>query len=146
MPYSTIDDVKFAAGGADRLRELSDFDAQGAIDSATVERAIAEADKWINKFVQKRHGLAALEAVSEETVMEISANHAVFIMKRNRGMLAEEDLVLLEDRKDELDAIATGKRTVGSEPLPDKSELVVDAQTARGDDKAVSREKMEGYT
>jgi phage gp36-like protein len=144
MAYCTQEDVQMAAGGSDRLRALSDFESTGAIDPAVVADAIAEADAAIDEYLHKRHTVVLLPPVPAG-IRRVSAAEAVFIMKERRGMVTETDLVLHDQRAKRLDDIAKGVRTVGTSPLPEKSELIVDKVTPRPSDKAVSRETTKGF-
>jgi len=144
MPYCTLADVQMAAGGSARLRELSDWEATGAIDPVIVADAIAEADAAIDEYLHKRHRVVLQDPVPEG-VRRVSAAEAAFVMRARRGMLTEADMALHEERMKRLDEIAKGVRTVGVSPLPEKSELIVDNASPRPFDKAVSREKLKGF-
>ena len=144
MPYCTLADVQMAAGGSDRLRQLSDFEATGAIDPVVVADAIAEADAAIDEYLHKRHRVVLQDPVPDG-VQRISASEAVFVMKERRGMVTETDMELHVERGKRLDDIAKGVRTVGVSPLPEKSELIVDRSSARPTDKQVSRLNTRGF-
>jgi len=133
-----------AAGGSQRLLELSDWENDVAINASVVADAIAEADAAIDEYLHKRHRVVLTDP-APEGVRRISAAEAVFVMKSRRGMVTEADMVLHEERGKRLDDIAKGVRTVGVSPLPEKSELVVDRSTSRPTDKQVSRLNTRGY-
>lgn len=145
MAYCTIADVQQAAGGAKRLRELSDFEGRNALDAAIVERAIAKADAVINTYVHRRYGVD-LEAPVPHAVTAISAEEAVFSMKADRGMVTEVDMSLHQERLRRLEEFGNGKSTLGVTPMPTKSELVVDRASGPQSDRAIQREKFEGFT
>lgn len=144
MAYSTIADVQQAAGGAKRLLQLSDFDGKNAVDNAIVERAIARADALINVYVHKRYGVD-LEAPVPQVVVDLSAEEAVFALKKDRGMLTAEDIELHKERLERLEAIARGQITLGVSPQPAKSELVVDKAIAPTSDIPIRREAFKGF-
>jgi len=143
MAYSSQADVQVVAGGAARLRELSDFENAGAIDPAVVEQAITHADAWIDTFVQMRFAVP-LETTPGAVNM-LSANEAIYQMRKWRGMATPEDDDDHEKRETLLTAFANGANVLGITPLPVKSEVVVDAQTDRPADKAVRRCSLKGF-
>lgn len=143
MAYSTQADVQTVAGGSARLRELSDFENAGAIDSDVVEQAITHADAWINTFVQMRFEVPL--ATTPAAVNALSANEAVYLLKKWRGMSTAEDDDDHTKRELLLTAFANGANVLGISPLPVKSEVVVDAQSDRPSDKAVRRCSLKGF-
>lgn len=143
MAYSTQSDVQTAVGGSDRLLQLSDVTGAGAVDSAYVQRAIDEADGWINTHAQKLYDVPIAPVPSP--IRDISANEAGFILKSRRDMATEIDVKRHDERKALLEEFRDGKNTLGVSPRPTKSPLVVDRQTDRPSDKAVSREATKGY-
>lgn len=144
MAYCTQSDVEMAAGGAERLLALSDWENLGAIGAANVTSAIAKADAWINTFVHKRYAVD-IPAPVPPAIVDLSASEAVFRLKRMRGMVDEDDLAERDERRKLLDDFATGRNTLGVSPMPLKSELVVDNQSARPTDKQVSRLNTKGF-
>ena len=143
MPYCTTADVALAAGGDKFLRELADYDRDGARDSSAVDAAIATADAWIDGELAKR--LAVPLATVPELVKSISMDESVYILKRRRNMATEADRDDHVERLELLRSIKTGDSTVGEDPQPAKSSQVVDAQTPRDSDKATSRDSMKGF-
>ncbi len=144
MAYCAESDVQMAAGGSTRLRQLSDWENEGDVDSDVVASMISSADAWINEYLQKRHEVA-LEEPIPDGIRDVSAEHAVFLMKERRDMVTEKDMQMFEHRMKRLDDIAKGVRTVGVNPLPAKSQLVVDNQSDRPTDKEVSRSTTKGF-
>ena len=144
MPYSTTSDVQIAAGGMEKLIELSDQERQDCVDETVVARAIADADAMINTYVHKRYGVD-LQAPIPPTVISLSADEAVFRMKTWRNMVSEADMELHQRRVDLLQAFAEGDNTLGVSPQPAKSELVTDRAVTRTSNKAIGREKLKGF-
>lgn len=144
MAHCTEADVQFAAGGAARLRQLSDWSEPptNRIDSSVVAAAIAEADAMVDSKIQIRH---AIPTDVVETIRRKSARIAVYCLKRSRGMLSDEDIKTHELDAAWLAGFKGGETTLGVDPVPEKSEYVGDAVTDRPTDKAVSRYKLRGY-
>lgn len=145
MPYCTSSDVQLAAGGADRLKELSDVETTGAINTANVTRAIDEADSWINGYLQRR-SLLPLSPVPE-SVKRASAAQAVYILKRDRRMLTDDDKDLFEVRRQWLVDIANGVATVGAEPRPtdDAPSFSKTLEHDSDDEDDPTRKNLEGF-
>jgi len=145
VAYSTLADVQVSAGGEKSLRELSDVDNANAVNPAAVASAIAEADAIIDSHVHTRLAVP-LTAPIPPVIVAISAALAVFLLKsRRKNLISEIDLQLHESRLMQLQAIATGRVTLGVYPEPTKSELLRYDSTDRPSDKAVSREALKGF-
>lgn len=151
MAYSSQTDVQNRAGGSARLRELSDFENAGSINATIVAAAIAEADAWIDTFVQKRFAVP-LSPVPTSVLM-LSANEAVYRMKKWRSQATAEDDEDHIIRRDLLTAFANGANVLGVEPLPAKSKLVADvhlpvSSSAAEDDNSIARQrdKWKGFS
>ena len=150
MAYSLSADVEHAAGGSDRFIAAADWDGDGVADTAVIDPAIAEADATINSYANKQF-LVPFDPVPER-VKRWSARLAIIFIRRDRGMLTDDDhksLLALttgtKDIKGELKQLADGEILPGSEPIPTKGSIVRDAATPRSDGKAVSRDKLRGF-
>jgi phage gp36-like protein len=144
VPHCTQADVQIAAGGAERLRQLADWDNSGKPDADVIAAHIAIADAMINSKIEIRH---AIPQATVETIRWKSAQMTVFYLKKARGMLAEEDFKTHEIDLAWLDGFKGGNTTMGDPTgVPTASSYVGDAAIARGTDKDVSRSKLGGYT
>ncbi len=47
MAYASSDDVQRAAGGAEKLKQLTDLQSSGEVDAVTVTEAVEEAESMI---------------------------------------------------------------------------------------------------
>jgi phage gp36-like protein len=139
MAYSTITDVEHAAGGNDRLLQLTDWGEDSAVGEAAVEKAIAEADAWIDSIVGKRVETPLGEV--HPLIQMISSSEAVFRLRSYRSMISDADMLLHKEREETLKDIAAGRITLGDVP---KSRHIVDRQTATND-VAISRARMRGF-
>ena len=122
MAYSTQTDVQIAAGGADRLTQLADPNSIGAVDSATVDAAIARADGWIDMHINERYAVPLVTV--PEAIRRISSEEAVFRLQQDRQMVDEVAMRLHDERQALLEAIADGRKKLGIEPPPPKSSAV----------------------
>lgn len=144
MAYSTQTDVQHAAGGAERLLQLSDWDRDGLSDAAAIAQKIAEADAWINSYVgQKR----SVPVASPPDILRLcSAREAVFLMKVDRGMATDDDRVGHSERERWLEGVAAGKISLGVEPAPAPSSANGAEYGERESvDGADTREDYEGF-
>lgn len=151
MAYSTQTDVEQAAGGAIRLLQLVDWDNNNAIDAARLAAAIAKADSLIDSYAVKHYKVPF--ATVPPIITTHSADLAMLYLVRSRGPLSdvEQDLwdsIAGTDEKKPgwLLLLAKGIVTLGVDPAPPASEMVVDqVETAMPTDRDVSREKLAGW-
>lgn len=142
MAYCAQTDVEFAAGGYDRLVELTDLDAAGDVNTDVLAAAIADADAWINGYLQRRHAvpLASVPAL----VKAASAQETVYRLKVARRSATTEDKEQHEERLAWLRDVAKGLASVGVDPQPTKSTSVVPEVIERSsDDFPLSREGLD---
>lgn len=147
MAYSTLADVTIAAGGAKRLKQLADYNADTAADTDVIDAAISAADALINSYVAKRFK-PPIAAPVPDAIRHLSARLAVLEMKQTRGELTESDDAKLDRATKWLEALAKGDVLPDIAPLPEKSEVIVDKIVSRSDvagDIASAREDTVGY-
>jgi hypothetical protein len=91
--YTTIADLNHAAGGADRLVELADWDGDGVADPAVLERAQLAADGFVDAHLRRfsAEDLAALRASPTETIKRIAAEETIYQIRRQRPASVTED-------------------------------------------------------
>lgn len=116
MAYSTFDDLVVAAGGADRLVQLADFDQDGTADPAIVAKAIQRADNWIDSHLRRMYPVP-LDPVSS-FINDMSSREAIYILTVWRKMVTEQDLVLHKERELELRSADKGVVMVRDEAYP----------------------------
>lgn len=111
MPYATIADIS-AAIGADRLLELADLDADGQLDTDTIQRALDEAAGKARSYLDD-------ETVPEPTPPELRravVDIAVHNLREPRGRSTEYSLRAHNAAIDWLERIAEGKATLTPTP------------------------------
>lgn len=153
MPYSVQADVQSAAGGLKKLKELADWDNDGAVDAAEVTSAIASADALIDSYASKRFTVPFNPVPA--TIKDCSARLARLKLARRRPGLWDQ---AMQDEWDELAGtdekkpgwlllLATGVVTPGGDPLPTKhTTMSVDSvETTLPSDRDVSRDKTGGF-
>lgn len=141
MAYTTQAAIESAIGVGD-LEALSTVD--GGTPADVVAAAIAEADAIIDSYAHKRHAVP-FETVPA-TIAALSARMAVRILRRDRRMVLTQDAIDETTDRKWLENLAKGLVTVGVEPSPAASELVVDKAGERSPTlKAVSRERLKGF-
>jgi phage gp36-like protein len=139
MPYASQIEIQHAAGGADRLIQLADWDADGVIDAAVIAAAQEQADAFLDSYLRLRY--ATPVANPSATLRGYAAEHAVYWMRQARGMTGPDEQTQLENRQRQLEAMRDGKLRP-DEPLPAKSTAVRASFRARSGD--VSRDKLKG--
>jgi phage gp36-like protein len=142
-PYSTQADVQTAAGGAERLRQLSDVDRENAINVSVVSSAVTRADSIIDSYAKKRYAIP-LDTVPQ-SIATMSAQLAVYLMKRDRGMLSQDDIDQHANDVAWLRDLSRGVVVLDLEQDAERSEFVVDRNAARPSAKDVSRSKLKGF-
>jgi phage gp36-like protein len=136
--------VILSAGGLKRLVQITDYDNDGEEDSGVVDGALLEAEGIVNSFARKRFEVP-LSPVPD-TIKDITANIAVYILKSRRDALTEADVLLQKDRMKWLKDLSSGATVPGTNPTPGKSPLNSPSATARPSSKAVGRDNLKGYT
>lgn len=128
MTYATLTQIQLAAGGADRLVEMADWDADGAIDAGVVEDAQAAAEAWMHEWLRLRFLVPVVPTTPEgaATLARISAAETVYRILSRRRFAGKSDHDGHEERERELKGFADGHRRP-DEPLPGKSSAVVAA-------------------
>lgn len=152
MAYSVQEDVEDDAGGADRLRQLADWDNDGIADAARVTAAIAKADALIDSYASKRFHVPF--APVPEIIKQHSATLAKLLLARRRGQMTQDEqdewesiAGTDENKPGWLLQLANGTVTPGGDPLPLRhgSMSVDSVDTALPDDRDASREKLAGF-
>ena len=146
MPlYCTEADVARHAGGVKRLTELADTDADGDNDTGLVDNAIDSAEATVNSYARKQYEVPFVDV--PPSIREVTAGIAVYELKSWRGnALTEEDQVKQDARIEWLQNLAKGTVDPGVTPVPPASAHVAASNTARPDSKAVSRDKLRGFS
>lgn len=117
MPYCTQSDVEESAGGAARLRQLADWDSNGAVDA--LANPIAKAEAWINSYVERQRAVP-LDPVPE-IIRWTCADEVVYRLKKARGPISDDEHRAHEERERWLEGIAEGKISLGVTPAPSAS-------------------------
>lgn len=149
MAYCDQTDVERAAGGRQRLIELSDLAGTGALDSTVVDQAITDASGWADVFIPKRYAIpiAASPGATPPGIRALVAAEAVYLLKGRRPHnLTDDDRDAHKERFDILDRIAKGTLTPGQDPLPARSSQVAPVTGTRdGETYPMSRDGTKGY-
>ncbi|MGE0547611.1 MAG: phage protein Gp36 family protein [Kofleriaceae bacterium] len=127
MPYATQAEIQLAAGGADQLRQLSDFAGNGTINADVIARAQAAADGVIDSYLRLRVGVEDLEELRANpttTISELAAAEAVYWMKKSRGMVSELDLNLRKEREVRLKGLKAGELRQSDTPKAQRATFV----------------------
>jgi phage gp36-like protein len=116
MPYATELFVERAAGGRDKLIQLTDLEFTGEADLTYLADAVAEADSWINSFLQHRYAVPVPDLDVPEILRRVSAAEAVYILKNRREALTEGDQSRHEERMSWLEGVRRGEISLGTDP------------------------------
>jgi phage gp36-like protein len=152
VAYSAQADVQSAAGGAVKLRQLSDWTNTGAIDATEVSNAIAEADGMIDGYANKIFHVPFNPV--PEIIKRKSAQIAKLLLARRRGAMTQEEteewseLTSSDESKPGwLLQLAKGIVTPGGDPLPAKHGTMAtdNTQSTLPTDRDHSRDKLSGY-
>lgn len=141
MAYATQTDLELACGGAARLVELADWDQDGAIDAAVVTAQLEAADGWIDGYLRTR--FATPIASPSATLIRVVAEEAIYLLRRRRNMVTEQDVADKTARDNWARDVSTGK-VRPDEPNPAPSTAIRSAWRASSRD--TSREKLKGFT
>jgi phage gp36-like protein len=142
MPYASLDELQHAAGGAERLLQLTDWNADGEPDIAAVDQALAQADAFLDQYLALRYEVPI--AFPSPVLRGYAAEQAIYWLRQSRGMVGDEENRQLENRQRQLELMRDG-RLRPDEPTPTSSTAVVAAFVERDPDTVeVSRHTLKG--
>jgi phage gp36-like protein len=144
MAYCEQSDVEVAAGGPDDLIELTDQDRNGAVDAHVVDKCIARGDALINTYANKLFLVPFVAPVPDE-IRELSAELAVYYLRKQRRSLTDEDRKDFESNVRWLEALSKGEVTIGTAVLPTKSSLVRDKTLSTASTNDARRDAKKGF-
>lgn len=127
MSYASNADLELAAGGADRLRDLADWDGDQVADDDVIARALEAADGFVDGHLRLRLSPAVLDtlrAAPTPTISDIAAREAVRWLKESRGMLSPEDIDNRKERSRQLDLMRDGHFRVADTPKAQRATWV----------------------
>jgi len=142
--YCAEVDVARHAGGVKRLTEIADTDGDGSNETGLVDKAIDASEALVNSYARKQYEVPFLPV--PPSITEITAGLSVYNLKCWRDALTESDVVKQEARIEWLENLAKGIVDPGISPVPASSAHVAVTNTARPDSKAVSRDKLKGFS
>lgn len=147
MAYSTIAEVATAAGGREKLRQLTDLENVGEVDETAVLAKIAEADSKINSYIEKRYAVPVDPAELTEVLRRMSAKLAVYFLREDREALTPEQDDRQAERITWLRGVADGSISLGITPRAAKSAHVRPATGNReSSERTITRAKFGGFT
>ena len=142
MPYASLEELTYAAGGTDRLTQLTDWDDDGVPDDAAIAQALAQADAFLDQYLSLRYAVPI--ANPSPVLRGYAAEQAIYWLRQARGMVGEEENRQLENRQSQLEMMRDG-RIRPDEPTPASSTAVVATFVERNPDvAAVSRSNLKG--
>jgi len=121
--YITQSDLQVPVGGAAKLLELTDLDADAAVDSEVVDQVIARAEGMVNGFLAQRFSVPVL--ATSNLVKDLCLDIACFYLAQVRR---RDDLETWSRRYDKalakLEKLASGAMQLDVATKPTGSELV----------------------
>lgn len=143
MAYCAPLDVQTAAGGAQRLSQLVDWDGDAVVDAGEVTRAIEWASAYIDAASAAKYAVP-LDPVTPRCRL-LAADLAVYVLKKWRGVLTEADMEAHKADAAWLAQIGTGEAVWDADPEPSAAQRQRDAVIERGADKPMSRRASRGF-
>lgn len=141
MAYASQTQIQHAAGGADRLVELADYDGDGIADADVIAAVQAAADGWIDSYAALRYAVPIEDPT--DTLVQLAAEECVYRLRQRRALGAtEQDERQHKDREQWLVHLSKGL-VRPSNPAPAKSDAVRSEAVVNNRD--VSRRNLEGY-
>lgn len=120
MSYCTIDDVEKAAGGPDRLTQLSDLERTGRRSDTVLTDAIEMAEGLVNSYAEARYHVP-FSGTAPPIIRSITADEVVYSLKSRKGMLTDDERKSHDERVLWLEGLAAGKVSPGEDPRPASS-------------------------
>lgn len=141
--YSTLDDIKKLLP-EETVIQLTDDDSVGAVDSALVDEAIAQADAEIDSYCGNRYAVPF--AAAPDIVKKCSVDIAIYNLYSRR---VEEIPQTRADRYKnavrQLEGIARGIISIGVDPPPSAASQGEQRADITGPDRNFSRSKLEDF-
>lgn len=145
MAYSTSADLQQAFGGAERLKQATDWNHDDVADVDVIAWAIAKADGVIDSFVNKQY-LVPLSVPIPRPIVDASADLARYFIRTSPGMADDFDVKTFERVESWLKGVADGSITIGCDPVPTKAGARIDGVSERSTLKDYSRAKLRGFS
>lgn len=144
MPYATTTQLELAAGGADRLVSLTDWDQDGDADADVLAEALSVADGLIDGYLRAR-GYNLPLANPTVSLQRVAAQEAIYWLRTQRGGASGDHVARHEENMAWLRDVAKGAVRV-DEPSAPEAMTTRSAWVEPASDKAVSRESLKGFT
>jgi phage gp36-like protein len=109
VAYATTQDLENAAGGAERLRQLADWDADGIADSTVLDDFVGKASRWVDGFARAHHSVPFTAPVPTEIVDLVAAEVVYMLRKARQGRVEDEDREDHVERLEWLKMLARGQ-------------------------------------
>lgn len=146
MPYIIAkDEFARAAGGTDKLVQLTDLEGDGDIakQDAVIARAQLLAEAWIHSYIQRRYAVPFVTL--PDVVRQLVVDETVYQLIKARGMLTENERLEHDGREHWLENVAKGLVSPGIEPDALQSSHVAPAILPRDDRENISRLSLEKW-
>lgn len=148
MAYCTQADLE-AEVGTIKLAQLSDRDnvLAGAIGTAAVANAIAEASAEMASYIGHRISVTAVAAAVPAVVKFKAVAWAIRVLRRGtyNGQPMQDDIDREAVDRKWLEGVATGMHSLGVEPELKAASIVNDKAAPRDSSLTVSRARLRGY-
>jgi phage gp36-like protein len=143
MPYASLAELALAAGGEDRLLEMTDRDHDGIPDPVVIDGALTQADAFIDQYLSLRY--ATPIAAPSPVLRMHAAEHAIYWLRQSRGQVSDEENRQLENRQRQLEQMRDG-RLRPDDTAPSRGAGVVAEFVERDPDSIdVSRASLRGF-
>ncbi len=143
MAYASSDDVQRAAGGAEKLRQLTDLQSSGEVDAVTVTESIEEAESMINSYLQMRFAVPIPDDKVPKVLRRLCARMAVYILRYDREALSDKEDDRQDSRMEWLEGVRKGEIPLDADPRLQESTSVVPQLGDREDGKfTITRQKF----
>lgn len=143
MAYATQQQIQIAAGGSQKLIELTDQEGTGALNATVLAEAQAKAEGLMDGYLRLRYAVPVIPETPEgvATLARLASDETVYQLRRMRQLVDEGDTDARKDREAELAEYRSGERRI-DEPMLPKSDAVAAAFVDNCGD--VSRETLKG--
>jgi phage gp36-like protein len=143
VPYASQTELEYAAGGADRLTQLTDWDDDGEPDQAAIDQALAQADAFLDQYLSLRYAVPI--ANPSPVLRGYAAEQAIYWLRQVRGMVGEEENRQLENRQHQLEMMRDGRlRPDEAAPFTAASTVVATFVERNPDVEGVSKRNLKG--
>jgi phage gp36-like protein len=115
MAYCTQADLENEAGGAEALRQLSDFDKDGVADAGVIADHIARVSRWIDGYARARYPVPFTAEPIPTEIRDLAIAETLYRIRKSRRSPTDDEREDHAERVEWLKDVAAGRVRIALE-------------------------------